>query len=835
MELLGRRFGHIRITDVAGQGGMGDVYVGYDEKLDRKVALKALHADHRLDAEARERLLREARTLSKVDHPHICRIHDYIESSDVDLLVLEYIDGQTLQEAVEQGRLSRAEKLRIALAIADVLVAAHRAGIIHRDLKPENVMLTKKDEVKVLDFGLARWLTVRSSSKRLRAVSAAEMESAIAIADEANNVWFPVSDSSATVLNQTRKNAAVKHFHRTEAGVTMGTPLYMSPEQARGEELTVASDMYSYGLVLQFLFTAADPHPIGLTAREVILRAARGEKVAADGVPGDAAALITRLTQFAPADRPTAIETTARLKFLIDRPRRLVRRAAIAVAALLIIFASWRYTSDLARERTAAVDARAEAESRRAQAENLIEFMLGDLREKLVPVGRLDILDDVGERALQYVGSLKPENLSSEELARNSKALNQLGEVRIAQGKLDEALRIFERSRALSEFGAKREPSSAPAQLAAATSHFWIGNVYQLKGALPDALRHYTTYMTTAELLARNDPANDDYQLERAYSHGNVGTILEMQGDLRGALNHYRTSFDIKNARLQRNPADAKARAEVARAVNKVGGLQMRLGDLAGARTQFENEVATHRQLLRADPQQMTWKRRLASSLAYLAVVRSALGDTNGAIACAEEELGIDRELATRDPQNVEWQHNLALASWRVADLLVHRDPRRALEHASQADTTIRSAIASTPGRKDWINERLGIDTTYARLIALSGQRGRAESMLLSNIEQLQSAVDADAQARLGEAWFELGELQRERANRAAAMKSWTKAYEAMREIGPSTMATRPASVWVRILARLGRIEESRSARGKLREMGYQSPDLEQVCREEGC
>src|ERR1044071_10334596 len=119
MELLGRRFGHIRITDVAGQGGMGDVYVGYDEKLGRKVALKARHADHRLDAEARERLLREARTLSKVDHPHICRIHDYIESSDVDLVVLEYIDGQTLQEAVEQGRLSRAEKLRIALAIAE--------------------------------------------------------------------------------------------------------------------------------------------------------------------------------------------------------------------------------------------------------------------------------------------------------------------------------------------------------------------------------------------------------------------------------------------------------------------------------------------------------------------------------------------------------------------------------------------------------------------------------------------------------------------------------------------------------------------------------------------
>src|SRR6185436_20867665 len=112
MELIGRRFGHIRITDVVGQGGMGDVYAGYDEKLDRKVALKVLQTEHRLDAEARERLLREARSLSKVDHPHICRIYDYIESSDVDLLVLEYIDGQTLQDVITTRQLSRGEKLR---------------------------------------------------------------------------------------------------------------------------------------------------------------------------------------------------------------------------------------------------------------------------------------------------------------------------------------------------------------------------------------------------------------------------------------------------------------------------------------------------------------------------------------------------------------------------------------------------------------------------------------------------------------------------------------------------------------------------------------------------
>src|SRR5688572_16802415 len=163
MELIGRRFGHIRITDVVGQGGMGDVYAGYDEKLDRKVALKVLHAENRLDAESRERLVREARALSKLDHPHICRIYDYIESTDVDVLVLEFINGRTLQDVIYDEQTSRSEKLEIAVAVAEVLVAAHRVGIVHRDLKPENVMLTKQGEVKVLDFGLARWLTLSTS------------------------------------------------------------------------------------------------------------------------------------------------------------------------------------------------------------------------------------------------------------------------------------------------------------------------------------------------------------------------------------------------------------------------------------------------------------------------------------------------------------------------------------------------------------------------------------------------------------------------------------------------------------------------------------------------
>ncbi len=141
--------GHIRILSALGQGGMGDVYAGMDERLGRRVAVKTIRADH--SPNARERFLREARALSALDHPNICRIFEYIESPDGDFLVLELIDGITLGRAIEQG-MSYARKLRVAEEILEALVAAHRKGIVHRDLKPDNVMIATDDTVKVLDF-----------------------------------------------------------------------------------------------------------------------------------------------------------------------------------------------------------------------------------------------------------------------------------------------------------------------------------------------------------------------------------------------------------------------------------------------------------------------------------------------------------------------------------------------------------------------------------------------------------------------------------------------------------------------------------------------------------
>ena len=163
---LGETIGHIRVTEFLAKGGMGDVYAGYDEKLGRRVALKAIRSEHRLNAEAKARFLREARILSQLEHPRICRIHDLVEEDDADVLVLELIQGRSLREAILRG-LDPAQRTRIARQIVDVLAVAHARGVVHRDLKPDNIMVEPGGDVKVLDFGLARSLEELSAAPTL--------------------------------------------------------------------------------------------------------------------------------------------------------------------------------------------------------------------------------------------------------------------------------------------------------------------------------------------------------------------------------------------------------------------------------------------------------------------------------------------------------------------------------------------------------------------------------------------------------------------------------------------------------------------------------------------
>ena len=810
---------------------MGAVYAGHDEKLDRKVALKVLHADQRLDVEARDRLLREARALSKVDHPNICRIHDYIDTGDVDLLVLEFIDGRTLQSAIDDG-LPHAEKLRIARTIAEVLVRAHRAGIVHRDLKPENVMLTKAGEVKVLDFGLARWLQLgRRSSSSGNYSAITDSEAKLPVLGKKDDR----GSGDTMVMPAVRASEAFpsgrREFLATAAGITLGTPLYMSPEQARGEALTPASDMFSFGLLLQVLFTGKEPHPDLISAREVILRVARGETNPVEGAPKAITALINSLKQFAPADRPTAVDSVERLKYLIATPQRIARRSAVAAVAAVMLFGGWRYTVDLDRERSIAVTERAEAQKQKARAEDLINFMVGDLRKKLEPVGRLDVMDDVAEKALQYVRGLRPEAMSVDELARNAKALNQLGEVRVGMGKTPEALKLFDQALVLAATAVDRDPKNPEAMLVLGASHFWLGNSMRLQGKRDEALHHMTDYQRVAEKLAKLDPSNTEYQRERSYGESNLASLLEERGAVDQALPHHLASLKIARMLAAADPA---MRNDLTVALNKVGAALARTGDLRGAIDHLRQETAILRDAVAADTKNMLLRRQLATNLAWLARVLSATGDQQGALALWQEELGIERELAELDPDDVAKHRAVATTTRRIAGGLAHTgDSARAFELFRAARQEMSGVIAKAPTRASFQVDAAAIDADYADALYRAGKKQAALEAVRGAITRIEALASPGrfGQVELAREYVLLGELE---ATPEAAKAAWEKAAKAMEPLADSADPT-DLDVWARVLIRQRRFDQARNVMSVMERTGFSMSELQRLCRESGC
>ncbi|MGQ0733633.1 MAG: protein kinase domain-containing protein [Acidobacteriota bacterium] len=227
----GTRIDRYEIISLLGEGGMGEVYLALDTRLNRKLALKLLHAALTRDDDRMRRFEREARAASALNHPNILTVFEIGQAGDVPFIATELIDGETLRARMTRARMTLCDALDVAIQLASALSAAHVAKVIHRDIKPENVMLRTDGYVKVLDFGLAKLI-----------------EASAAV----------VGPSAATVAD----------FH-TQAHVVMGTTRYMSPEQARGLTVDNRTDIFSLGIVLYEMVAGVTPFD-GATASDVI-------------------------------------------------------------------------------------------------------------------------------------------------------------------------------------------------------------------------------------------------------------------------------------------------------------------------------------------------------------------------------------------------------------------------------------------------------------------------------------------------------------------------------------------------------------------------------------
>jgi eukaryotic-like serine/threonine-protein kinase len=227
----GTKLGPYEIQSPLGEGGMGEVYRARDTRLDRSVAIKVLASHLSSSPELKQRMEREARAISSLNHPHICHLYDVGSQDGTEYLVMELLEGETLAQRLAKGALPIGEVLRIGIAVAEGLEAAHRQGIVHRDLKPGNVMLTKSG-AKLMDFGLAKSTAAGLGG----AVTSAPLLSAVKTMSEAS----PMSPL-------------------TTAGAIIGTIQYMSPEQIEGKEADGRSDLFALGAVLYEMVTGGRP------------------------------------------------------------------------------------------------------------------------------------------------------------------------------------------------------------------------------------------------------------------------------------------------------------------------------------------------------------------------------------------------------------------------------------------------------------------------------------------------------------------------------------------------------------------------------------------------
>ncbi len=824
--MIGDRY---RVERPLGEGGMGTVYLAQQSRpVRRQVALKVLRAD--LDSErVLARFEGERQALAVMDHPAIATLFEAGTMADGrSYFAMEFVDGLPITRYCDDRRLTLRDRVRLLVEVCRGVQHAHQKGVLHRDLKPSNLLVTQVDgraTARIIDFGLAKATYPEAFDGRL----------------------------------QTRHDEVI------------GTPAYMSPEQiGGGGDVDTRTDVYALGVVLYEVLAGALPfdraayrgwaavaaqltrEPPSLVRRfrdlgdtQQTIAGNRSSTPAAlrRELSGDLGWIVARAME---KDRDHRYETVNALaldleRFLSHEPvraraasaryrvGRFVRRNWIGVSvasAAVIGLTAFATLSRIQASRIA--QARDEAESRRAQAERLIDFMLGDLRDKLTPIGQLPILDRVNDEAVSYFSSIPQDQFSDDDLSTRARSLRQAGSVRMQQGDFDSAARAYDESLRLATEMSARAPDDLERLFERSQSEFYVGYAAWRGGDFPTAEAHFQGYLDIAEALVERDPDNLDYRLEVGFAHGNLGSVYESRGELSRAVEAYAHTLRVKADLVSLDSTNVDRVGELAESHNKLGLALLRTGAYGPALEQHRRELGLKRQVRELHADHAYWRHRTAVALGFLADLHRTTGSVGLALDLASEQRLLLDSLVAFDPTNTDWRRARAMGtraraeSWMADGRLI--DAERDLTFAASEMGALLSVESAPVG---WRIDLASVLGTRARL-------DLAKALPASALAAASQAVGfAVADRPMGN---QAKVLVGARLARGRALDALDRFDEARVEwqSALSTIESMPLELQnglfrplrAEALALLGRPEEALQTLEELRGVGYDDPAL---------
>ncbi len=501
--------------------------------------------------------------------------------------------------------------------------------------------------------------------------------------------------------------------------------------------------------------------------------------------------------------------------------RRVVAFAAAAVFALAV----------LATFTLVTLSSRREAEAQRGHAEGLVEFMLGDLRRKLEPEGKLATLDAVGKEALAYYAAQDPASLDADALARRARALHQIGEVADQRGQLDDALAVFRQAADSTAELLLREPDNPQRIFDHAQSQYWVGLIAYQRGQMQPARHAFQQYEQLATRLVAIDAGNPDWQAELEYASGNLGTLMYDQGQVDSAARRFEQALELARQLATRFPADATRQFELAQSHAFLSDARLGQGRLADAVAQRQAEIAIYEDLLATDP-------RNRDAMDGLLVAERELGAMSlarGQFVLANSQLLRASDLASQliaaDADNTTWVDHASAAYTTLGEALItHHDLAGARAAAARARQLAERLVERDASVVAW-QSRLGRSLLLeARLMAQGDPLGalRTAQGVMRRLDQLGQSNYLDRRTRLlrAQALLQAANQEAQLGNAPAASRGWQEAIEAVRNgnalPGPASDVIAAAA-----MQQLGRNAEAAALRKYLQEIGYEDPTLQ--------